>query len=116
MTSAELTKRANQARAKAAQSPRDPTPALTRVMILASRQLKWGNVRFTVRDAKEVEILRVHREKWTRGLCKTAFVHLPTWGVIVHDINVRSLGINRASEDLPQERVIKDLLATNIHF
>jgi hypothetical protein len=59
MTSAELTKRANQVRAKAALSARDPTPALAQVMILASRQLKSGDIRFTVRDAKEAEILRV---------------------------------------------------------
>jgi hypothetical protein len=68
-----------------------------------------------VRDAKEAEILRTHREIWPKGLCKTAFVHMPTWGVIVHDVNVRSLGINKASEPLPQERVAKDLIAANSH-
>jgi hypothetical protein len=84
------------------------------VKILASRQLKSGDLRFTVCDAKEAEIMRIHREKWAKGLCKTAFVRMPTWGDIVHDVNVRSLGINKASEEIPQERVIKDLLANNV--
>jgi hypothetical protein len=68
-----------------------------------------------MRDAKEAEIMRVHREKWAKGLCKTAFVYMPTWGIVVHDVNVRSLGVNKASEALPQERIIKDLLAANNH-
>ena len=59
--------------------------------------------------------MRIYREKWAKGLCKTAFVHIPTWGVIVHDVNVRSLGINKASDTLPQEKIIKDLLAANNH-
>jgi hypothetical protein len=113
LTSAELTKRVNQARAKAARA--NNTLPLASVKILASRQLKSGDLRFTVRDAKEAEILRTHREIWPKGLCKTAFVHMPTWGVIVHDVNVRSLGINKASEPLPQERVAKDLIAANSH-
>jgi hypothetical protein len=41
---------------------------------------------------------------------------MPTWGVIVHDVNVRSLGINKASEEIPQDRVIKDLLASNVQY
>ncbi|KAJ5369360.1 uncharacterized protein N7496_009120 [Penicillium cataractarum] len=114
LTSAELTKRANQARAKAARTT--GTPALASVKIIASRQLKSGDLRFTVCDAKEAEIMRIHRDKWPKGLCKTAYVHMPTWGIVVHDVNVRSLGINKASEDLTgvQDKVIKDLLASNV--
>ncbi|OKP12115.1 hypothetical protein PENSUB_2275 [Penicillium subrubescens] len=76
LTSAELTKRANQARAKAARTT--DTPALVSVKILVSRQLKSGDLRFTVCDAKEAEIMRIYREKWAKGLCKTAFVRMPT--------------------------------------
>jgi hypothetical protein len=114
LTSAELTKRANQARAKAARST--GALPLASVMVLASRQLKSGDLRFTMRHAKEAEIMRIHRDKWPKGLCKTAFVHMPTWGIIVHDVNVRSLGVNKASEDIPQDRVIKDLLASNSQY
>jgi hypothetical protein len=41
---------------------------------------------------------------------------MPTWGIIVHDVNVRSLGIDKALEDLAsvQDKVIKDLLASNV--
>ena len=73
---AELTKRANQARAKAAIST--ATDALATVMVLASRQLRFGDLRFTLRNAEEAEIMRVHREKGAKGLCRTAFVHMPT--------------------------------------
>ncbi|OKP13228.1 hypothetical protein PENSUB_1086, partial [Penicillium subrubescens] len=61
LTSAELTKRTNQARAKAARTT--DTPALASVKILASRQLKSGDLRFTVCDTKEAEIIRIYREK-----------------------------------------------------
>ncbi|GFF59016.1 hypothetical protein IFM51744_09765 [Aspergillus udagawae] len=77
MTPAELTKRANQARAKAARST-EALP-LASMMILASRQLKSGDLRFTMRNAKEAEIMRIHCDKWPKGLCKTAFVHMPMW-------------------------------------
>ncbi|CEJ62943.1 hypothetical protein PMG11_11428 [Penicillium brasilianum] len=97
LTPAELTKRANQARAKAAIST--ATDALATVMIVASKQLKSGDLRFTLRNAKEAETMRVHREKWAKGLCRIAFVHMPTWGVVVHDVNIRSLGINKPSVD-----------------
>lgn len=72
----ELTKRANQARAKAAIST--ATDALATVMVLASRQLRFGDLRFTLRNAEEAEIMRVHREKGAKGLRRTAFVHMPT--------------------------------------
>jgi hypothetical protein len=68
-------------------------------MIVASKQLKSGDLRFTLGSVKEAEIMRVHREKWAKGLCRTAFVHVPTWGVIVPDVNIRSLGINKPSID-----------------
>lgn len=113
MTSAELTKRANQVRAKAARTTN--TAALASVMVLASRQLKSGDLRFTMRNAKEAEIMRTHRDKWPKGLCKTAFVHMLTWGIIVHDVNMRSLGLNKSSEELPQEKIIKDLGAGSVH-
>ncbi|KAJ5562284.1 hypothetical protein N7461_001045 [Penicillium sp. DV-2018c] len=89
------------------------TAPLASVAVLPSRQLKYGDLPFTMRDAREAEIMRTHREKWPKGLCKTAFVHMPTWGVIVHDVNVRSLGVTKASDALPQERIIKDLLAAD---
>ncbi|KAJ5085268.1 hypothetical protein N7532_010039 [Penicillium argentinense] len=57
----------------------------------AARQLKSGDIRLTVRDAKEAELMRVHREKWVKGFGRTAFVHLSTWGAIVHGMQVKSL-------------------------
>ncbi|KAF4233513.1 hypothetical protein CNMCM8980_010238 [Aspergillus fumigatiaffinis] len=116
MTPAELTKRANQARVKAVRST-EALP-LASVMILALCQLKSGDLRFTMCNAKEAEIMRIHRDKWPKGLCKTAFIHMPMWGIIVYDVNIRSLGIDKLSvEELKtvQEKVIKDLLVSNVH-
>jgi hypothetical protein len=113
LTSAELTKRTNQARAKVARTT--DTAPLVSVIVLALRQLKSSDLRFTMRDTREAEVIRIHREKWVKGLCRTVFVHMPTWGMIVHDVNIRSLSINKASEALPQEKIIKDLLAANNH-
>ncbi|KAJ5102466.1 hypothetical protein N7532_002995 [Penicillium argentinense] len=88
-TSAEIVTQANQVRAKHARST--GTPTLSSVMVQAARQLKSGDIRLTVRDAKEAELMRVHREKWVKVFGRTAFVHRPTWGVIVHGMQVKSL-------------------------
>ncbi|KAJ5901434.1 hypothetical protein N7504_007428, partial [Penicillium tannophilum] len=73
------------------------------------------DLRFSVRSAKEAEILRTHRE-WARSLHKKAEVLLPTWGIVIHDVNVRSLGVNSPrTEELRgvQDAVISKLVAAN---
>ncbi|KAJ5938292.1 hypothetical protein N7466_001426 [Penicillium verhagenii] len=37
---------------------------------------------------------RTHCPDLARGLHKKAEVLLPTWGIVIHDVNVRSLGVN----------------------
>ncbi|OKO90668.1 hypothetical protein PENSUB_13385 [Penicillium subrubescens] len=61
LTSAELIKRTNQARAKAARTI--DTAPLVSVIVLVSRQLKSSDLRFTMRDTREAEVIRIHREK-----------------------------------------------------
>lgn len=112
-TPASLTKKTDYIRARTAQAL--GIAPLATVRILASRQLRSGDLRFSVRSAKEAEILRTHRE-WARGLHKKAEVLLPTWGIVIHDVNVRSLGVNSGRmEELRgvQDVVISKLVAAN---
>ncbi|KAJ5659906.1 hypothetical protein N7507_006357 [Penicillium longicatenatum] len=84
--------------------------------ILASRQLRSGDLRFTVRSAKEAEILRTHRD-WACRLHKKAEVLLRTWGIIINNVDVRSLGVNSPdTEELRrvQDAVISKLVAANL--
>ena len=53
-----------------------------------------------MRDAREAEVIRIYREKWAKGLYKTAYVYMLIWGVIIHNVNMRSLGINKALDTL----------------
>jgi hypothetical protein len=91
-TPVEMTAKANRLRERAAKAI-GSTP-LASVRFLAARQLRSGDLRFIARTAKEAEILRVHREGWVHSLGRKAEVLLPTWGIVIHDINVRSLGVN----------------------
>ncbi|KAJ5630909.1 uncharacterized protein N7484_011009, partial [Penicillium longicatenatum] len=83
-TPASLTKKVDHMRARTAISI--GSVPLAAVRILASRQLRSGDLRFTVRSAKEAEILRTHRD-WACRLHKKAEVLLPTWGIIINDVD-----------------------------
>jgi hypothetical protein len=110
MRSAEIKKAAETARVRAA------NPVLAAVEFVAARQLKSGDLCLTLRSAKDAEAARVHRHKWTSHLWKGSEVRLPSWGVVIHDVNVRSLGIDRP-EDLrgKQDAIIQQLLTENDH-
>ncbi|KAJ5893064.1 hypothetical protein N7504_009755 [Penicillium tannophilum] len=112
-TPASLTKKVDHMRARAAQALK--SAPLASIKILASRQLRSGDLHFSVRSTKEAEILRTHQE-WARSLHKKVEVLLPTWGIVIHDVNVRSLSVNSPrTEELRgmQDAVISKLVATN---
>jgi hypothetical protein len=88
-SSEEMKEYANKVRAEYAKQTR--TATLATVMVKAVRQLKSGDLRLTVRDAREAQLMRLHRDLWVKGFGSTAFVHMPTWGAIVHGVQVRSL-------------------------
>ncbi|OGE48058.1 hypothetical protein PENARI_c033G09528 [Penicillium arizonense] len=112
MKSSEIKDRAEKARTRAA----TVSPVLAAIQFVAARQLESGNVSLTLRSAKNAEAARIHRGKWVQHLWKNAEVRLPSWGVVVHDVNVRSLGINRPTElKERQEAVSKPLLTQNLH-
>ncbi|KAJ6176717.1 hypothetical protein N7485_003631 [Penicillium canescens] len=112
MKSSEIKDRAGKARTRAA----TVSPVLAAIQFVAARQLKFGDVSLTLRSAKDAEAARVHRGKWVQHLWKDAEVRLPSWGVVVHDVNVKSLGINRPAElKERQEAVSKQLLTQNLH-
>lgn len=114
-TSAEITKLAERARAKAAKATYGITVASTK--FVAARQLKSGDISLSLRTAKEAEIMRCHRECWVKYLWKGSEVRLPSWGVVIHDVNVRSLGISTAAgigEQGRKQGIIKQLLTENL--
>jgi hypothetical protein len=82
-------------------------PTLQAVQIVASRQLRSGDLSISVRDANQAELLRRHASQWVRGFGKEAMVRMPTWGVVVGDISVKSINLS------DQKAVISELLAEN---
>jgi hypothetical protein len=112
-TSAEITKLAEKARVKAAKEVDGLTMASA--MFVAARQLKSGDLSLSLRTAKEAEIMRCHRQVWVKHLWKGSEVRLPSWGVVVHDVNVRSLGIDTAAGIRDRKQgIIKQLLTENL--
>jgi hypothetical protein len=105
----EIKNRTEKARVKASKTAVAVT--LAAVQFVAARQLKSGDLSLSLRSAQEAEIARCH-PSWASALHKGAVVRLPTWGVVVHDVQVKSIG------DLkdPQEakRVADQILAENI--
>ncbi|GFG24408.1 hypothetical protein IFM61606_04317 [Aspergillus udagawae] len=59
----------------------------------------------------EAEIARCH-PSWASALHKGAVVRLPTWGVVVHDIQVKSIGDLKDPQEV--RRVADQILAENI--
>ncbi|KAJ6003544.1 hypothetical protein N7522_006236 [Penicillium canescens] len=98
MKSSEIKDRAEKARVRAAGVVGAANPVLAAIQFVAARQLKSGDISLTLRSAKDAEAARIHRGKWVQHLWNNAEVRLPSWGVVVHDVNVRSLGINRPEE------------------
>ncbi|KAK4861010.1 hypothetical protein LT330_010798 [Penicillium expansum] len=112
-TPAEITKLAEKARVKAAKATDGLTVASAK--FVAARQLKSGDLSLSLRTAKEAEIMRCHRLAWVKHLWKGSEVRLPSWGVVIHDVNVRSLGINSAAEIRDRrEGIVKQLLTENL--
>lgn len=113
LTAKDVKRRAEKAKVDAAH--RFGVPTLASVAFVAVRQLKSGDICFTMRSAKEAEIARTH-QGWAKSLCKEAKVHLPTWGIVVHDVNVKTLRLNKAAElgnEQEQQRLIKELETSN---
>ncbi|CAG8128391.1 unnamed protein product [Penicillium nalgiovense] len=114
-TPAEITRTAEKARVKAAKEVDGLTMASAK--FVAARQLKSGDLSLSLRTAKEAEIIRCHRQVWVKHLWKGSEVRLPSWGVVIHDVNVRSLGTNTAAGIGDQGRkqgIIKQLLTENL--
>ncbi|KAJ5718814.1 hypothetical protein N7488_004460 [Penicillium malachiteum] len=114
-TAASMVQKIDKLRAKVAKQK--VTAPLASVKVVAARQLVSGDIRLTVRSAREAELMRTHRE-WVASLSRKAELLLPTWGVIIHDMNMRSMGVNSPRVDeLKKEdihrRVIDQLLSSN---
>lgn len=113
MTAKDIKRRAE--RAKVDIAHRHGVVTLASVAFVGVRQLESGDLSLTMRSAKEAEIARAHLA-WAKSLGKNAEVRLPSWVVVVHDVNVKALGINAATElgnEQVQQRLMKELEAAN---
>ncbi|OQD64953.1 hypothetical protein PENANT_c401G09713, partial [Penicillium antarcticum] len=98
MRSSEIKDRAEKARVRATGA--GTNPVLAAIQFVAARQLKSGDISLTLKSARDAEAARVHRHAWVRHLWKGAEVRLPSWGVVIHDVN---------------EAVSKQLVTQNLH-
>jgi hypothetical protein len=105
----EIKNRTEMARVKASKTAVAVT--LAAVQFVAARQLKSGDLSLSLRSAQEAEIARCH-PSWASALHKGAVVRLPTWGVVVHDVQVKSVGDLKDSQEA--KRVADQILAENI--
>jgi hypothetical protein len=105
----EIKNRTEKARVKASKTAVAVT--LATVQFVAARQLKSGDLSLSLRSAQEAEIARCH-PSWASALHKGAVVRLPTWGVVVHDVQVKSIGNLKDPQEA--KRVADQILAENI--
>jgi hypothetical protein len=112
-TPSEITKLADKARVKGAKEA-GPTDGMTMAAarFIAAKQLKSGDVSLTLQSAMQAEVMRCHRLVWVKHLWKGSEVRLPSWGVVVHGVNVKSLGVNTPGELATRKQEIMKLLLT----
>ncbi|KAJ5804660.1 uncharacterized protein N7518_000963 [Penicillium psychrosexuale] len=114
-TPAKITKLAEKARVKGAKATHGVT--VVSAKFVAARQLKSGDISLSLRTAKEAEIMRCYCACWVKHLWKGSEVRLPSWGVVIHDVNVQSLGINSAAGLRDRKQgIIKQLLTKNLFY
>ncbi|OJJ68067.1 hypothetical protein ASPBRDRAFT_68298 [Aspergillus brasiliensis CBS 101740] len=104
MISKEILAKAEKARIQVCQA--EASPPLAAAKFVAARQLRSGDLSLTLRSAAEAEAARNH-PAWASKLWKGATIRTPTWGVVVHGVQVKSVDLTRP------EGVIKALLTDN---
>jgi hypothetical protein len=85
-------------------------------VFLAVKQLPSGDLCFRARSASGAEVLRRHADAWVQAFGKTAYVSMPTWGVVAHGVPVVS--IYKDGADITPELgrdVAAQLVAANQH-
>ncbi|RAO68551.1 uncharacterized protein BHQ10_004563 [Talaromyces amestolkiae] len=89
---------AERARAHAAKST--PSLALAGHGFKAARQLSSDNISLRASHAAGAEVLRKHAGSWVTTFSKSAYVRVPTWGIVINGIPVRHV---ERSEEFKQE-------------
>jgi hypothetical protein len=83
---------------------------------LAVKQLPSGDLCFRARSASGAEVLRRHADAWVQAFGKTAYVRMPTWGVVAHGIPVASICKDGADiTSTVGHEVAAQLVAANQH-
>ncbi|KAE8552477.1 hypothetical protein EYB25_003855 [Talaromyces marneffei] len=90
---ADLVKRAERARAHAAKST--PSLPLAGHAFIAARQLPSGDISLRANHAAGAEVLRQHGKNWVHVFGKSAYVRVPTWGIVIDGMPVQLVDINK---------------------
>jgi len=100
----ELLKRVNDALSKSGRQE------INKLKMLAAKQLKSGDVKITARTIGDAGMALSCASHWVKALGAKATPVIPTYGVIVHGIPVKSMQLH--SEEL-QEEMAKIIVADN---
>ncbi|KAL3702597.1 hypothetical protein TMatcc_011273 [Talaromyces marneffei ATCC 18224] len=99
----DIVKDAERARAQAAKST--PSLALAGHAFIAARQLPSGDISLRANHAAAAEVLRQHCESWVHVFGESAYVRVPTWGIVIDGMPVRSVDL---SEDFKAQLVAEN--------
>ncbi|KAE8552479.1 hypothetical protein EYB25_003857 [Talaromyces marneffei] len=99
----DLVKRAERARAHAAKST--PSLPLAGHAFIAARQLPSGDISLRANHAAGAEVLRQHGKNWVHTFGKSAYVRVPTWGIVIDGMPVRLVDM---SEEFKQQLVAEN--------
>jgi hypothetical protein len=103
---AEIVQRVERARALAAKSI--PSLALAGHAFVAARQLPSGDISLRARHAAGAEVLRQHCKNWVHVFGKSAYVRVPTWGVVIDAIPVKSVDLGDDIEAFKEQLIAEN--------
>lgn len=84
-----------------------PTKELGKIKLSSVSQLKSGDLAIQVSSYECLETLREYRNEWTPKLGKEAALHMPTYGIIAHGVEIQTM------DTKDQNKVTRKLEAEN---
>ncbi|KAH8696371.1 hypothetical protein BGW36DRAFT_462253 [Talaromyces proteolyticus] len=100
----DIVRRVERARAEAAKAT--PSLALAGHAFIAARQLPSGDISLRAHNAAAAEILRQHAQGWVKAFGPSAWVRVPTWGVVVDGVPVHSMDLDPGRIEDTKTRLI----------
>jgi hypothetical protein len=102
----DIVDRAERARTHAAKST--PSLPLAGHAFIAARQLPSGDISLRAQTAAGAEVLRKHGESWVHTFGKSAYVRVPTWGIVIDGMPAKFVDMS--------EEFKRELIAVNTNW